>query len=94
MPTVSIHRACSDDITFTMVTLYENDLFAPALHEPLRERTLFGEFFREVIALLSGESVDPQASRPSDVCPNALLYDILACLINMFMFKCMIAGGM
>ena len=67
-----------------MFALSKNDHFAPALYQPFEREPLSGEFFREVIALLPGVFLDPQASRPSDICPEALLYVILACLINVY----------
>ena len=45
-------RARSIPIIFTMVWHCENDHFALALNQPLRERTFSGDSFRELLTLL------------------------------------------
>ena len=88
MLTSLVRRARSDEVTFIMFAHSENDHFSLALLSALRERILSGEFFREAIALLPGVFLDPQASRPSDICPKALLCVILARL-NEYAYACM-----
>ena len=52
--TFSVRRALSVGIIFIMFSHSENDHFALARKQPLRERTVFGKSFRDLLALLPG----------------------------------------